>query len=615
MKRILLITLAFFLVLCPLASAEVRFNEIHVPAVSSEGFGIMTQIDVEILPGKGRVLVNAIPLTGIETQNSERVAVDVASEYTGYNFSNDDVIFTIHTEANVVDGPSAGAALTVATIAAVEGKQIKDDVTLTGTIEPDGSIGPVGNIFEKAKVAAEHNYTTILIPRDQEFEEVTREVVESPMPGWDVTRTESMYVNVPEYLEKKYNITAIPVFNIKNVAEILLEEEPETIVYYSEELPHVEITPEIAPMTTLVDYEIEKAEQNLMKAGNYLSNSTINDTILEYLHERHEVATDYLGKAAEAREHGYLYGAANFAFKSNVQSGFIIDMVQYEQKDDLEKTKFVGNRLTEVNSQLIGTRLELINVNRLSQDRASFEWAIASQQRFAQAEERFEVGGNNTLDIFYSLRLIEEWSDIASQFNELAEGLDSRKYFDSSIYYNNSIDQYLRAKSALFRPAGATPYTQEWYIAVAEREFDKDWYVASYLDSSIALTRVETGLELNTRSWENLAADIEEEIRVTDVGDSAWGKLYKDYAALSLHYAKTEQDEQYLEDALIYIREAKLYAETQQDLEQLPDASVYEIDKTIIVGYAALVAAGIVLCIIFILNPQLLKKPKARRRA
>ena len=48
-----------------------------------------------------------------------------------------------------VDGPSAGALFTVAVIAALRGDAVRPDATLTGTINPDGSIGPVDGVVQK----------------------------------------------------------------------------------------------------------------------------------------------------------------------------------------------------------------------------------------------------------------------------------------------------------------------------------------------------------------------------------------------------------------------------------------------------------------------------------
>ena len=48
-----------------------------------------------------------------------------------------------------IDGPSAGMLMTAAMLAMIRGDTIRPDATMTGTINPDGCIGPVGGITHK----------------------------------------------------------------------------------------------------------------------------------------------------------------------------------------------------------------------------------------------------------------------------------------------------------------------------------------------------------------------------------------------------------------------------------------------------------------------------------
>ena len=68
----------------------------------------------------------------------------------------------------MIGGPSAGTATTVAIIAALEGKSVRQDVAVTGTIEEGGIIGEVGSVFEKAVAAEKNNMTLFLVPYGQE---------------------------------------------------------------------------------------------------------------------------------------------------------------------------------------------------------------------------------------------------------------------------------------------------------------------------------------------------------------------------------------------------------------------------------------------------------------
>lgn len=56
-----------------------------------------------------------------------------------------------------VEGPSAGALTTAALVALMRGQVIADDVAMTGTVNPDGTVGPVDGIAQK--IAGAHART------------------------------------------------------------------------------------------------------------------------------------------------------------------------------------------------------------------------------------------------------------------------------------------------------------------------------------------------------------------------------------------------------------------------------------------------------------------------
>jgi uncharacterized protein len=150
-------------------STQERYVKIYVPAVDNEGKGVATVLKVGIKPGDGKVLVDVNNiLFWLDTQQSIQTAKRVAEEVTKVDLSKFDLIYSLENiNASVVEGPSAGAALTIATIAVIEGKELTTKVMITGTINPDGSIGPVGGIIPKAQAAKEIGATTFLVPEGQ----------------------------------------------------------------------------------------------------------------------------------------------------------------------------------------------------------------------------------------------------------------------------------------------------------------------------------------------------------------------------------------------------------------------------------------------------------------
>jgi hypothetical protein len=72
--------------------------------------------------------------------------------------------------AGRVDGPSAGGLMTTALLAALLGDTVRPDATMTGIINPDGTIGPVGGIPHKIDGAAAQGKKLVLVPYGQRFD-------------------------------------------------------------------------------------------------------------------------------------------------------------------------------------------------------------------------------------------------------------------------------------------------------------------------------------------------------------------------------------------------------------------------------------------------------------
>lgn len=139
-----------------------------VPAVDNEGNGVVTFLAVEAEEGSGKTLVDIDSLLFFtDTQESILIAKKVSSDITELNLENYDLTYTIYAEANSIGGPSAGAALTIATIAALEKLQIREHVIITGRVFLDGSMGRVSSVMAKAAAAKAAGASLFLVPPEQ----------------------------------------------------------------------------------------------------------------------------------------------------------------------------------------------------------------------------------------------------------------------------------------------------------------------------------------------------------------------------------------------------------------------------------------------------------------
>ncbi len=181
--------------------------------------GALLDISVEIRPGKGRVLVQTTPLMGMVFQDAANTAVFVAENKTGKQLSSSDIIFSITAPdgAPGVDGPSAGALMTLLTISAIDSNnRLNNSITLTGTIDNEGNIGPIGGVLEKAKAAKAGGKTLFLIPGENR-ELVTYKYVDRKFGGFTVTERVAEIVDAKEYIEKNVGIRVEYVDTIDDV--------------------------------------------------------------------------------------------------------------------------------------------------------------------------------------------------------------------------------------------------------------------------------------------------------------------------------------------------------------------------------------------------------------
>ncbi|MBI2084071.1 MAG: hypothetical protein HYT70_00430 [Candidatus Aenigmarchaeota archaeon] len=152
----------------PAKTTSLNTATINLPAVDNEGNGVIATLKVQAIPGEGRILTNVDNiLFWVDTQYSIRIAEMVAENLTNKDLSDIDLIYTIDTNASLIEGQSAGAAITIATVAVIENKTIPNDVMITGTINLDSTIGPVGSILAKAKASKDVGATTFLVPKGQ----------------------------------------------------------------------------------------------------------------------------------------------------------------------------------------------------------------------------------------------------------------------------------------------------------------------------------------------------------------------------------------------------------------------------------------------------------------
>lgn len=113
--------------------------------------------------GKGHLRFNET--AGSMAKDSVFNAASVVRKLTGKDLADYDVHVNIVGGGNI-DGPSAGTAILLAIISAIESRPIRQDIAVTGEISIQGKIKPVGGVFEKIYGARQAGIREVFVPKD-----------------------------------------------------------------------------------------------------------------------------------------------------------------------------------------------------------------------------------------------------------------------------------------------------------------------------------------------------------------------------------------------------------------------------------------------------------------
>ncbi|GAA0760210.1 Lon family ATP-dependent protease [Clostridium sartagoforme] len=144
----------------------------HIYGLGVSGF-IGSTLEIEAVafeskkPGMGTIKFN--DTAGSMAKDSVFNAASVIRRITDKDIKDYDIHVNV-VGGGRIDGPSAGAAITIAIISALLEKPIRQDVAITGEISLRGNIKPVGGIFEKIYGARRKGIKLAVIPKANEKE-------------------------------------------------------------------------------------------------------------------------------------------------------------------------------------------------------------------------------------------------------------------------------------------------------------------------------------------------------------------------------------------------------------------------------------------------------------
>lgn len=150
-------------------------SDYWVIGVDENDIGHVIPLEVIIKEGKGNLFLNvANVLVDESMQSSAQTAIRIAREVTRTSLTDKDVLINIKSPAQerklTISGGSAGGAIAISAIAAMNEKPPLEDVLMTGTIKEDHSIGQIGAPRAKGIAARENGAKLFLVPPGQKRE-------------------------------------------------------------------------------------------------------------------------------------------------------------------------------------------------------------------------------------------------------------------------------------------------------------------------------------------------------------------------------------------------------------------------------------------------------------
>ena len=244
-----------------------RTCTVYIVAVSSNGEGVTGNFTVTIhYPGHGRVYISTSPASMIDTQGSARIAAFAASLLAGEDMTRLDFYYSIESDSIIIGGPSAGFAMALATLLALKGKKCTRTFAVTGMIQPDTSIGPVGGLKEKLEAAAKAGAKLFIVPAGQEVYRYYKTEYKRIGP-LIITRRVPVQVNLTQYGEQ----LGVKVKTAATLNEGYLIVTGENLTVKTIVKPHID--PKIQ---ALIKEFIAKANTTITSIGDEVKNTKID---------------------------------------------------------------------------------------------------------------------------------------------------------------------------------------------------------------------------------------------------------------------------------------------------------------------------------------------------
>lgn len=487
--QFLIISCILLLVLNPISVVYALEDGISIPLVADKVTGdgeegALLGAQVIVVNGTGHVFVDTNPYTQVDLQGSARLAAMVASDVLGVDEKTYDFYYIIEISSPIIGGPSAGGALTVATIAAINKWTLKPNVVMTGMINPDESIGPVGGIPYKLKAAAAKKYTLFLVPEGQTT--VTEKKYTAYSEGKHIITGDSEEtVDVVE-LGKKLNVTVKEVSTIQDAVLAFTDREITMPTYKG------------TILTTQYMDLLKPLAENLKSESGSMYNETISSASKTQLTD---TAKDILDRADKMYEDKKYYAAVSLYFNSMFTMRFSQWKEGYEKSSDKEQYLTELENRVEKQIQVSESDLEnftLYGITDVEAVGAAESRITVAKMRLAEAKKINDTDEKISGMAFANerARTAQWWLILSTPSGKVVPEKILKDRAGWYLSQAQSINTYMMT---LISESGSHPEITSAAaddISNAQKEMERGYYAGSIFDSLQATTKASTAIGL-----------------------------------------------------------------------------------------------------------------------
>ncbi|MFH1420451.1 MAG: S16 family serine protease [Candidatus Aenigmatarchaeota archaeon] len=596
MRRVIFILLVFLVLAMPTYAINGRSQTAYVPAVyeTDMGFqGVLANVTVTIAEGNGHVYVDTLPLTEIDTQSSARLAKEVTANLLGIDMSKYDIFVVIRSNSPIIGGPSAGGALTALTMATVLNLTVDGRVIMTGTINPDGSIGPVGGVLEKAQAVAENNGKMFLIPYGQGtvvVQKAERKIGTGVVQIISHTET----IDIIKHAKDNWNLDVIEIKNVKDAIKYMTGYEIKSSA--TSPLQNIENVQNI--LKEMAKSFLDETTKKFNDAKSALDNAHIASQYSSELQNIVKEQEEEIENAQALFNNNQFYSASSKSFGVSIYATYVKNMVNVLEASN---TKSAAQAIIDNANDAVKLNQNLINASRIN-SATDVEIVAAAEERINEARERLDDARQKFYalqyaDAVYSASYATERALSAAVWYGLISEFDDNYTFDYNSLKPLAERRIEDAESALiYAQAVGIDTTQINSLLASAQENLNDGIYSSAISNAVMI-RAQANFLMEVRGMDlHTKVDSYDDSAMEAIDEAQKNGAIPILALSYYEYANSFGDDG-VQNKLIYLKYAKEFATFSRDLASL--GKVQESDMVVIVHPVA-VGYDLMLIIIFL---------------